>query len=214
MLHWISSVANAVSGAASRIWRRVTQLVASVYVWVNARIAVVQHDLDRLYHVVSGLASSIGRFIGGEFSTFARWVASRLSAIENSVLGITRQLAREIRQSYNLSLKILSALRSLGRNLYANLQKWVIADVYNPLMADISSALAWIRSTGSYLSGLFANPDRIVLLLWPYFLSRWLYWVNRLSAPAMRYFLKHAMSVAPQLATVMEDLITRVLLWR
>lgn len=212
MFGWISSVYNSVTGTVADAVRS----------FVNTLIRGVYGFLHTIFGLVSGewhfLWSAAGLFVRGlhtlaaavwEFASYLRrvtipWLANWINALTRTLFKLIKTVVSElthlIESVYHQLLALLDALK-----------KWVIQDVWNPLVAWVKRIFAWIAKEGSTMWFYFTHLPAFAELLFWHTVTAFERHAWDAAKLLGRFFLSLIVRNLVQFVTLVEDIISAVL---
>ena len=143
---------------------------------------------------------SVTKYIKGEIASIIKWV-----------VGLYDDLSKYATDLYHWALSEFDYLTKWLSSQVAALINWVIANIWQPLYTSLSGAIQWILKDGAWLWDVVSNPDKLVAWIARYLLDAWLSILTRYAKPIVQYLLKQSMALVPDLVSLLEDVISKVL---
>lgn len=211
MLGWLTSLVGIVTGVFKGLWNDVVSLVTSVYHWFTSEIETVYHDALVAIDGVNHLASAVSNFVSRTYDTFTRWVANEFHTVEvwtSRIVGDAEKYAEDV---YGWAVRSVDSLVHQIESAVNSITRWVLANIWNPLYRDITSAIHWIEHEGAFAYDLLTHPEKLVALLIGYIWASWLKLARQYSRPLLAFFLSQWRSATPDLMAIIEDVINAML---
>lgn len=211
MLNFLKGLWNFFSNPIEEIWHKILNLFAAVYGYFDRLFTTLGHDIALVWDTLTQFAASVARFVTHEVTYLIGFIRNEANAITRWTLKLIDSAISDIK---NLGLWTLHQLDRLANAIDAAtkaLVSWIIQNIYDPLMRDIRSALSWITGTGAELWDLVSHPDKLAAWLAVYILKAWLSILRRWAVPITSYILHSARLLIPDLVSILEDVISKVL---
>lgn len=212
MLTWLGSLLGFFTGIFKTLWNDLINIIRAVDGYLESRIAQLQRNDDNLYNTLVSLSRSLGKFVIFDFNPFVGWVDATFNAVVRRENDDYNRLVNFINDLSRKTSQQITIVQQSSSNGLADLLKWVIQHIFDPLFGDVTKALDWIAHEGAYLLGLLASADRLLLWIFHFLFSQWPSLLDKFGKLALTWFLKSWKTVLPILVTVLEDIISAVLL--
>lgn len=212
MFGWISSVFNSVSGTVTDAVRSfVNTLIRTLYGYLHTIFGLVGDEWRYFWGSAALFVRGIHTFADAvwRFASYLRrvtipWLANWINALTKTLLKLIRTVVSDlthlIDSVYHKLLALLDALK-----------KWVITDVWNPLIAWVKRIWDWITKVGATMWFYFTHlPAFAGLLFWHIItsLERHAWDAAKLLG---RFFLSLIVHNLVQFVTLVEDIISEIL---
>lgn len=211
MLNWLDSVWNAFTGGLSSIWHSIVNLFKSIWSWIERAVGILEHDIAIVYHDILSFAHSVEvwatRAIDNLYNLAKSWVndVTRWAvAWFDRIIKYADDIWSHVVQIYNEVIHYIDGL-------YNSIVHWIITEIWDPLDRAITGAINWIEREGAYVYDLLTHPDKLVTLIEAYLWKSWLSWMRALAIPITVLILSSFRSLIPDLMSIAEDVLDRVL---
>lgn len=211
MLGFLKSIANIFTGGVSAIWHWVINLFNGVWSYIYHMWDVLVHDISEGFSYAKNLFDYLSTWVVHTVDNVVNLIKKVEGDIQHWAIGLVNKVASYAEDVYHWAIQQLDNLAHAIDKAYDDIEQWVIFKVWNPLWNFIKSALNWINNEGAQMWDLLTHPEKLVSLLESYLFSAWLTWLQRLAVPITGYILRNMIRFAPDLVSLAEDIITKVL---
>lgn len=182
----INSVVTWAEGEWNQLWSEVTQLYQYV---------AQQAEIDLNYALA--LFQSIQTWTSNLVTGIYQWVLTQISSLDNWFTGLINQ-----------ALSYISYLENWAETQFSNLISWINTEIVQPIWSAIDGAINWIGTYGAFVVNLLTHPDLLASLLGKYILASWKDLGAQFAKPFFSWFYRNAISLAPDFASLFEDIIS------
>lgn len=208
---WLKSLTGLFTGTFTTLWKKVVSVISTVYSWVSQEIVILRNDIDSVLSDVFRLADELSSFVYHTYNTFVSWVDKTFNDVIKWASGEIATVEKYAEGVLSWAVREFSTFGKWVTGLFDDVESWAIDKIWNPLWADITSALGWIEHEGAFAYDLLTHPDKLALLLITYVWSAWLTLFRTYAKPIVSYILNNLRGNIPDLVSVIEDIITSIL---
>lgn len=212
MLTWLTNLLGLFTGALKTLWDDVINVVRALDGYVENKINWIRHEQEHQYNMIVSLSRAFSDFVTNFYAPFVTWVENTFNAQAKRENDDYNRLVKFINDLSRQTSQQITVVQQSSSNGLADLLKWVISHIFNPLFGDITKILDWIAHEGAYLLGLLASADRLLAWIFHYLFSQWSALLGKFGKLALIWFLRSWKTVFPVLVAVLEDIITTILL--
>lgn len=211
ILGWLDSLWNSFTGGLSGIWHWIIDAFKSVWSFIYKMYDVLSHGINVVAGALDDFAKQVDKFIvtgvDNLYHLALKWVTDLKDwAVRefDAIIGDINKLVKwAVNQVDNLVHEIAKA--------YNAIEHWVMVEIWLPLKTRLDSAINWIEQEGAYVYDLITHPEKLVTLIESYLMSAWLVWLRRLARPIAQLILQQFRTLAGELISVLEDVLTNIL---
>ena len=211
MLNFLKSLWGFFSNPIEALWHEILNIISSVYSYFDSLISSIERDLAQAWHAFSAFADSVGRWVTHEVDSLINLIASDFKAIVKWAGNLIGDALAYAKSGYQWALRQLDNLSKFVSSTANSIVRWVVANIWQPLDNYITSAINWIDRYGSKVWDLVSNPEKLVAWIASYLLRAWLKLLTIWAVPITAFILQRARLLIPDLVSIIEDVITKVL---
>lgn len=211
---FLASLYNRFTGALGNLWNGVIDLLRGYDGYVSGWLQYLLNYSNSILSDARHLSDAFYSFIWGSYWNFTRWVQQQIFQINVREHEDYTQIGNDIADLQRRTSQQITVVQQKESSDFSALIKWIIKTIFDPLFGDIARALGWIAKEGAYVLDLLTHADKLLAWLLHYLIGDW----SALSRIFGRIFLSwykgNWRSIAPVVATILEDIIASVLLGR
>lgn len=211
MLNFLKSLWGFFTNPIEALWHEVLNIIASVYSYFDSLISSVERDLVQAWHAFSAFADSVSKWVTREVSDLLHFIESDFKSIVKWASGLIGDVLGYAESVYQWALRELDKLSSFIASTANSIVRWVISNIWQPLYNDVTSAVNWIDRYGRQVWSLVSSPEKLVAWIAAYLLRAWLRLLTIWAVPITAFILQRARLLIPDLVSILEDVITKVL---
>lgn len=211
MLHWLSDIGHFITGSISVVKDWLIRIIQSVYSFLDATLRHLESELVTSWNELNGFIGAVERFARSAYDALTiyvrvmwketlSWVTSALDDIrtylDRTVSWITHEITR-------LSAETLA--------LIDDLKTWIVKNIIDPLISDVSAILNWLETYGSLVTTFLTHPDILAAWLARYLWRSYFELIRKYSVPIGRWIIHSMIGVAGDVADVLETIMTSLL---
>lgn len=211
MLHWLSDIGHFITGSISVVKDWLIRIIQSVYSFLDATLRHLESELVTSWNELNGFIGAVERFARSAYDALTiyvrvmwketlSWVTSALDDIrtylDRTVSWITHEITR-------LSAETLA--------LIDDLKTWIVKNIIDPLISDVSAILNWLETYGSLVTTFLTHPDILAAWLARYLWRSYFELIRKHSVPIGRWIIHSMIGVAGDVADVLETIMTSLL---
>lgn len=211
MLNLLKQAWNDFTSGLSSIYHFILNTIATVYGYINRLFDSLSRYAVGVYRELETFAHNVNVWVTRTVSYIYAYIRSEATAIVHWVVGIYDDLRKYAIDVYQWAIKAYDYILNWVTTVVNAVVKWVIANIWQPLYNSIRSLFAWIEQYGVWLWDVVSNPEKLVAWLMRYLLSAWLYILRTWSAPIVSWLIQQAYRFIPDIVSLLEDVISKVL---
>jgi phage-related protein len=212
VLNFLKTIWNLFTGGVSDIWHYILNLFAAVYNYVDRYVNALAHDITSVYDSLVKFSDSVAHWVTVHIDDLTGLIKSSFENLEKWALGAINDVRNWAVDAYKWTVNEFNAVLKWASDTFNSLRTWIIQHIWQPLDTAISGALDWISKYGRYVWDVISNPEKLAALLATYLLKSWLFILGQWADPIVRFILQRARGLIPDVISLLEDVIDRVLL--
>lgn len=207
----IAGAFNAITSIPGDVVRTIYNAIKSVWGFFAHVAEVLDSAWDWMVNGVEWLGSR-AEWLGGAAFNVLTWLTTRwipmaahwaLGQAVAYAIGAVKQVERWV------SSLVAGAVRIL-RGLINTVEHWA-RTAFRAVTGEIGKLITWTVQAGKYVFGILAHPQRLVAWIIPDLLVPLLKFLVSSSAPVVRWLIGAAAHLLPELATTLEDAISKLI---
>lgn len=211
MLNFLKSVWNLFTGGVSDVWHWILSAFSQIWTYVYQMWDVLAGDFTEALYYTKELFDELSTWVVHTVDNVASLIDKTAADVEHWASGLIGKVESYAEDVYHWAIQSFDYIEKLITTAYDDIQNWVMSSIWDPLYNFVRSALDWIENEGAQMWDLLTHPEQMVSLLESYLYSAWLTWLQRLAVPITGYILRNAIQFAPDLVSLAEDVISKVL---
>lgn len=211
MLNWLRSLINRVSGAEQRLWNDIINVIMAVQGYDEAWITQTWNFAQALLSDIRSVINFINSFIGNTYNPFSRWVQQQIFSINVREHEDYSQIGADIAALQSRTNQQVTIVQQNLSDGLSGIIKWILSHIFGPLSSDIAKILSWIAHEGAFMLDLLLHADKLLLYLLKFLGSQWQSLAGTYGKVVIRWFMANMRMLAPEIISVIEDIITSVL---
>lgn len=211
MLGWLESIIDFFGGGLSAIWHAFLSVIKTVYNDMFGRFNNLASFVNAIYAGLWRLSKYTADFVNGSYRNFVFWTENQFSQTNNREQRDYNYLVSIINKISRQASTDITIIQQTEKSDIAALIKWIISQIFGPLRTLIGQALNWITHEGAFLYDLLTHLEKLADLLIGFLWSGWLVLFRKYAPQLVKYVLHNWRAIAPDIAHVLEDIISSVL---
>lgn len=211
MLSFLEGVWNVTFGGLANLWHSVLNIFKTIYSWVSRSLSILWHDIESVGNDLANFARAVERWATSAIDNLYHLALKWVTDLEHWTVSQLNRIASYADNVYRWTLRTFDDIAHRIAQAYTDIERWVISSIWNPLFNSIAGLIHWIEHEGAYVYDLLTHPDKLVQLLSAYLWKAWLTLLRQFAIPVTTFIIGNFRAVVPDLISVAEDILTKVL---
>lgn len=207
----IAGVFDTITSIPGAVVRAIYHAIAGVFGFFSRLGTVLDSAWDWMVNGIEWLGDRAVWVAGAAFNTISwlitRWVPMAAHWALGKAVAYAIGAAKAV--EHFASSLVHDAIRFLSGVIHT-VEQWARA-AFRFLTGELGKVLKWIAAAGRYVFGILAHPQRLVAWIIPDLLVPLIKFAITSSAPIIRWLIGATAHLLPELATTLEDAISRIL---
>lgn len=210
MLNWLNSLLNFFGGGLRAIGNWVLSVVTTVYQQLHKDDVTIIDYAHGLANSLNRMSAVFSAFTNDYYFPFVKWTEGEVSTLGSELYRDYNQLVKDINAVSKQSTQNYTVIDNSINSDIANLIKWIISTIFNPLLSKITGALTWIGKEGAYVLDLLTHLDKLADLVMAFIWLGWLGLFKKYFKSIVVFIFHNWKSWIPAILPIIEDIITSV----
>lgn len=211
MLAFLQRIWNDFTSGLEHVYHWVLNLIAVVYSYINRLFNALASEVLSVWHQLQHFADAVGKWVTQEVAYLIKFIETSYHDLLHWASVAIHDVASYAETVYHWALKEFDYVTHWVSTVVNAVVNWVIKNIWQPLYDGLTTALNWITREGAYVWDIITHPEKLAAILAAYLLKSWLFIIRTWAKPIASYILRHAMSLIPDLVSILEDAISKVL---
>ena len=208
---WLTGVLGWGVSGLKDLWNKAISVIMTVYNDVVQSLDALGAELTNVYHTLIAFIDSVEAYASALYTVVKAWAVQEFS---NLISWATRQLAavaNDINSVISWVSNLISAAYAFATALVDAAKNWVIQNIYDPIVRNLTDALQWITTDGYYALQLLRNPPLLAKLLAKWVWQEWLSLARQYAGAFGAWLIHNMVSMASPIGSVIEDVIASII---
>jgi hypothetical protein len=186
----------------------IPRAISAIYSWTITGLDDLANDITKLEDYIYTQISVDLNYAYSLYILVTNWAVNELDQVY-AWAGAQIQSALDwASKQFGVVIGYIDGLEQWAQDQITGLIQWVITNIWDPIWNSINSILNWINTYGAFMLNLLTHPDQLAAFLGKWILSAWVGLGKQYALPFFRWFLANAISLAPDIAGVLEDIVS------
>lgn len=209
--NWVKGLWNASFSTIKQLFQWVINEFGLLYDYVNALILWIETAVTAAMTYAANLATSIEHWVDSIWNNLVAWIKQISADIIAWTARQINSLWADIRAAWDFAHWVYSYITGLIDRVIADVYRWVIQNVWNPLYNWVTGIYRNLLQYINYILQFIEHPELLAQLIGAYLLKTWLTLAKRFAVPLARWWMRTMMSLVGEFFDIIETIISQVL---